>query len=46
MRAMSRTSEISLAVHSGADGVTDIRWKADDAPEPGEQAAEAMILAL
>jgi len=46
MRAMSRTSEIRLAVHSGADGVTDIRWKADDAPEPGEQAAEAMILAL
>jgi gliding motility-associated protein GldC len=46
MRAMTRTSEIRLAVHSGADGVTDIRWEADDAPEPGEQAADAMILAL
>jgi gliding motility-associated protein GldC len=46
MRGMARTSEIRLAVHSGADGVTDIRWEADDAPEPGEQAAEAMILAL
>jgi len=46
MRGMTRTSEIRLAVHSGADGVTDIRWEADDAPEPGEQAAEAMILAL
>jgi gliding motility-associated protein GldC len=46
MPAMSRTSEIRLAVHSGADGVTGIRWEADDAPEPGEQAAEAMILAL
>lgn len=46
MRAMTRTSEIRLAVHSGADGVTDIRWEADDAPDPGEQAAEAMILAL
>ena len=43
---MTRTSEIRLAVHSGADGVTDIRWEADDAPDPGEQAAEAMILAL
>jgi gliding motility-associated protein GldC len=46
MPAMTRTSEIRLAVHSGADGVTDIRWEADDAPDPGEQAAEAMILAL
>jgi gliding motility-associated protein GldC len=46
MPAMTRTSEIRLAVHAGADGVTDIRWEADDAPDPGEQAAEAMILAL
>jgi gliding motility-associated protein GldC len=46
MRVMAFTSEIRLAVHSGAEGVTDIRWEADDAPEPGEQAAEAMILAL
>lgn len=43
---MDRTSEIRIAVRSGPDGVQDIRWEADDAPEPGEQAAEAMILAL
>jgi len=46
MPSVNRTSEIRLAVHSGSDGVTDIRWEADDAPEPGDQAAEAMILAL
>jgi len=46
MHGMTHTSQIRLAVHSGADGVTNIRWEADDAPEPGEQAAEAMILAL
>ncbi len=28
------------------EGVTAIRWEADDAPEPGLQAAKAMILAL
>lgn len=28
------------------DGVQDIRWQADDAPEPGEQRAKAMVLAL
>lgn len=27
-------------------GVHDIRWQADDAPEPGEQQAKAMVLAL
>lgn len=43
---MDRTSEIRLAVRSDADGVQSIRWHADDAPEPGEQTAEAMILAL
>jgi gliding motility-associated protein GldC len=46
MPTMNRTSEIRLAVTSGADGVTDIAWVADDAPEPGTQVAEAMILAL
>ena len=28
------------------DGVTDIRWEADDAPETGEQEAKAMLLDL
>lgn len=43
---MNRTSEIRVTVTSGDDGVTDLRWQADDAPEPGAQSAEAMILAL
>lgn len=43
---MDRTSEIRVAVTSGDEGVTDLRWEADDAPEPGVQTAEAMILAL
>ena len=46
MRGVNRTSDIRIAVTSGSDGVTDLRWEADDAPEPGAQAAEAMILAL
>jgi len=46
MPFMHRTSEIRLTVHSSSDGVSDIRWHADDAPESGEQTAEAMILAL
>lgn len=46
MPAMSRTSEIRVSVTSADDGVTDLRWEADEAPEPGVQAAEAMILAL
>lgn len=40
------TSDIHLSVHNDGDGVTEIRWQADDAPEPGVQRAEAMILAL
>lgn len=46
MHIMSRTSEIRVRVTSGDDGVTDLEWQADDAPEPGAQTAEAMILAL
>ncbi len=41
-----QTSDIRLSITNDSDGVTDIRWEADDAPEPGEQHAEAMILAL
>ncbi|MEX2503138.1 MAG: hypothetical protein WD336_12240 [Trueperaceae bacterium] len=41
-----RTSDIRLRVSSSDDGVTGIRWQADDAPEPEEQRAEAMLLAL
>lgn len=40
------SSEIRLTVHNDGEGVTDIRWEADDAPESGEQQAKAMLLAL
>ena len=40
------SSDIRLTVHNDGEGVTDIRWQADDAPEPGEQQAKAMLLAL
>lgn len=30
----------------GDDGVSEIRWEADDAPEPGEQTAKALLLSL
>lgn len=43
---MPTTSEIRIAVTSGDDGVSDLLWEADEAPEPGVQRAEAMILAL
>lgn len=43
---MSQSSDIRLSVTSDADGVRDIAWEADDAPEPGEQHAKAMFLAL
>ena len=44
---MSETrSDIRLSVAMDGDGVTDIRWEADDAPEPGSQQANAMLLAL
>jgi len=41
-----KISEIRLAVTTDDDGVNSIDWQADDAPEPGEQRAKAMILAL
>ena len=40
------TRDIRLRVTSDASGVKAIRWEADDAPEPGERPAEAMLLAL
>ena len=44
---MSETrSDIRLSVAMDGDGVTDIRWEADDAPAPGPQAANAMLLSL
>lgn len=43
---MDQVSEIRLAVRLDDGGVQSIAWEADDAPEPGLQAAEAMILAL
>lgn len=39
-------SDIRLSVHRENDLVEAIHWEADDAPEPGTQAAKAMILAL
>ena len=41
-----RKSDIHLSVSMDDDGIQDIRWQADDAPEPHEQQAKAMILAL
>jgi len=46
MTSVKRTADIRISVTSGPDGVTDLRWEADDAPEPGAQTAQAMILAL
>jgi gliding motility-associated protein GldC len=43
---MDQVSEIRLAVRVDQGGVQSIAWQADDAPEPGVHAAEAMILAL
>jgi gliding motility-associated protein GldC len=43
---LRNTSEIRLSVHTDNEGVDGIHWEADDAPEPGEQQAAAMILAL
>lgn len=46
MFRMPTTSTIRIAVDSDEQGVAAIQWEADDAPEPGPQAANAMILAL
>ncbi len=43
---MARNSTIRIDVTTDDDGVNAIRWEADDAPEPGPQDANAMILAL
>jgi gliding motility-associated protein GldC len=43
---MDQVSEIRLTVRIDEEGVKSIAWEADDAPEPGVQTAEAMILAL
>lgn len=44
--ARERTSQIRVDVDTDADGVSGIRWEADDAPVTGTQRAEAMLLAL
>jgi gliding motility-associated protein GldC len=41
-----KTSDIRLMVDMSDDGIEDIRWEAEDAPEPGLQRAKAMILSL
>lgn len=41
-----KRSDIRISVSMDDEGVTGIRWEADDAPEPGTQAAKAMLLAL
>ncbi len=43
---MPSTSNIRIAVTTDETGVDGIHWEADDAPEPGPQDANAMILAL
>lgn len=39
-------SDIRISVAMDDEGVNGIRWEADDAPEPGEQDAKALLLAL
>lgn len=43
---MERFSDIRIRVGTTPDGVQSIQWEADDAPDSGVQAAQAMILAL
>ena len=40
------TSDIHVSVSMDDEGIQDIRWEADDAPEPTSQQAKSMILAL
>jgi gliding motility-associated protein GldC len=42
----TKTSDIRLSVAMDDSGVTGITWEADEAPEPGPQHANAMLLAL
>lgn len=43
---MLKSSDIRLRVLMDDDGIEEIRWEADDGPEPGEQSSRAMILSL
>lgn len=43
---MLKSSDIRLCVLMDDDGIEEIRWEADDGPEPGEQSSKAMILSL
>lgn len=43
---MLKSSDINLRVLMDDDGIEEIRWRADEGPSQGEQAAKAMILAL
>lgn len=43
---MATTSDIRLSVSSDDEGIRDIAWEADEAPDPGVQHAKAMFLAL
>jgi len=43
---MANRSDIRLSVYQDGGGIDEIRWEADEGPEPGEQVAKAMILAL
>lgn len=46
MDGMLKSSDIRLRVLMDDDGIEEIRWEADDGPEPGEQSSQAMILSL
>lgn len=37
MTTVKRTSDIRISVSSGPDGVTDLHWEADEAPERGSR---------
>ncbi len=41
-----KTAEIILKIDQSDHGIENIRWSAEESPEPGEQSARAMILAL
>lgn len=40
------TREIRIMVDMSEDGIEQLRWQAEDAAEPGEKPAKALILAL
>ena len=43
---MHTRHDIRISVLRNDDLVEDVRWEADDAPDPGEQQAKALLLAL